>query len=142
MNTRNQAVRHFVLLAILVATGAGTVVAQGLPEQKKGLNTDQAKQPDKATAEQPIDRILAAEAAKGNADNEIHNRLAKYTRWLVLVGVVQFVALIGQGVVFFLTLRSMGGTSQRQLRAYLCVPTTLIKFLKPDLPEVHVHIKN
>src|SRR5260370_42550877 len=111
MNARAQAVRHFVLLAMLVTTGTGiVVVAQGLPEQKKGLNSDQTRQPDKAappTTELLLDRMIAAEAAKGNADNEIQNRLAKYTRWLVIVGVVQFGALIGQGVVFFLTIRSM-----------------------------------
>jgi hypothetical protein len=110
-----------VLLAI-VLTVTGVVVAQG----SKYGTTEQKN----------------AEQARPDADIEIQAKLAKYTRWLVIVGVVQFVALIGQGVVFLLTLRSISDTAQRQLRAYLSVPTTLMKFPKPDVPEVQVHIKN
>jgi hypothetical protein len=144
-------VRHVVWLAVLVVTAAGVSAVQGGPkqgtstEQKKSLNVEQAKQSDKVvspTADQLIDRMLAAQAAKSNEDNEIQRKLAKYTRWLVLVGAVQFLALVAQGIVFFFTLRSMGDTAQRQLRAYLCVPTALMKFQKPDLPEVQVHLKN
>jgi len=36
----------------------------------------------------------------------------------------------------------MNETTQRQLRAYICVSTALLKFQRPDVPEVQIHLKN
>ncbi len=36
----------------------------------------------------------------------------------------------------------MNETTERQLRAYICVSTALLKFQSPDVPEVQVHLKN
>jgi hypothetical protein len=33
-------------------------------------------------------------------------------------------------------------TAQRQLRAYICVTGGLLKFLRPEVPEVQIHLKN
>jgi hypothetical protein len=52
-------------------------------------------------------------------DVDMQDKLARYTKWLVIVGTVQFIALIGQGIVFWLTLSQMRNTGERQLRAYV-----------------------
>lgn len=36
----------------------------------------------------------------------------------------------------------MDENAVRQLRAYVCVSTALIKFARPDIPEAQIHIKN
>src|ERR1700690_3125664 len=42
-----------------------------------------------------------------NDDTEVQRKLVRFTFWLVLVGGLQFVALVAQGIVFFFTLRAI-----------------------------------
>lgn len=53
-----------------------------------------------------VQELKTAQAAR-NEDRAIQGLLAKYTRWLVYVGVIQFIALIFQALIFFLTLRKI-----------------------------------
>jgi hypothetical protein len=39
-------------------------------------------------------------------------------------------------------INQMRDTAQRQLRAYVCVSSALLKFLRPEVPEIQVHFKN
>jgi hypothetical protein len=47
------------------------------------------------------------ETAKTEQDVAIQKELVKYTRWLVIVGFIQFIALIVQAFVFWLTLKKI-----------------------------------
>jgi hypothetical protein len=49
----------------------------------------------------------ASPAAEHSADIEIQGKLARFTFWLVVVGGLQFIALIAQAVVFYRTLRAI-----------------------------------
>src|ERR1700674_386206 len=137
-------------------------------------------------------------ADQTNKEIEIQRQLAKFTKYLVWVGVFQFAALIGQAIVFFRqagimkqhkvsleqlaraaadnadaasknaefsrlnaaateqtataakvsadvsqkTLVLAGETAQKQLRAYVCVDSAVVKFPQPDVPEAQVSFKN
>ena len=40
------------------------------------------------------------------------------------------------------TVDQMHNTAEKQLRAYVCVDSALLKFPQPDVPEAQVHFKN
>jgi hypothetical protein len=40
------------------------------------------------------------------------------------------------------TLAQMRDTSERQLRAYICLESAILKFPEPDVPEAQIHLKN
>jgi hypothetical protein len=84
--------------------------------------------------------LLCATAAAADAGTQ--QSLVKFTKWLVIVGTIQFVALIAQALVFVLTLLVMRGNGQKQLRAYVCVDKALLKLEPPDRPEAQIHFKN
>lgn len=67
-------------------------------------------------------------------------RLSWFTEMLVGVGVLQFLVLGVQACVFWRTLHQMRDTSQRQLRAYICVTRSHAKI--GERIEGEVHIKN
>jgi hypothetical protein len=52
------------------------------------------------------------ETTKTEQDVAIQKELVKYTRWLVIAGFIQFIALIVQAVIFFRTLRTMNRQAQ------------------------------
>jgi len=104
--------RHSVLLVILLTAMVGSVAAQGAPkrdvtEQKKGLDTKETKLSDKVlppVGEQPRVRASDTQTAKSSEDIEIQGKLVKFTKWLVIVGALQFLALIVQAFAFWYTL--------------------------------------
>jgi hypothetical protein len=98
--------------------------------QAEGAEQEQSSQESKAAEDQKKQEI------------DTQTRLVEYTRWLVVVGVIQFVALIVQAVVFFFTLRQMKDSSKRQLRAYVNISESALKLEPEDIPEGQVHIKN
>ena len=55
--------------------------------------------------QQRLTRELKAAQDERVQDSAIQGQLVKYTRWLVYVGVIQFIALIFQALIFFLTLK-------------------------------------
>jgi len=55
--------------------------------------------------QQKLTRELKAAQDERVQDSAIQAQLVKYTRWLVYVGVIQFMALIFQALIFFLTLK-------------------------------------
>ena len=71
-----------------------------------------------AQEQQHTNTLNSSEDRKKN-EIEIEREIGRYTGWLVLVGAVQFLALIVQAVVYVLTLRQMQDTDKRQLRAYV-----------------------
>ena len=81
---------------------------------------------------------------------EIEREIGRYTGWLVLVGAVQFAALILQSIVFIKTLRQMQDTDRRQLRAYvLCESGMIFNVANPvplfpgqNLPVTDAQITN
>jgi hypothetical protein len=87
-------------------------------------------------------QIAAYQSNQSAEDAEIQRKLAKYTWWLVIVGAVQFAALIAQAIVFWFTLRQMRDTSRRQLRAYLGISESAVKLEPENIPEGQIHIKN
>lgn len=82
-------------------------------------HSQKATQTQEAATNETIQGVLSATAqtqkeltdslnqakAQENQNVTIERKLAKYTLWLVIVGVIQFVALIAQGTIFFFTLR-------------------------------------
>ncbi len=157
-------IKRLIFLVILFATAIGTVAGQSAPQkgvtkQKSTLKTEEAKQSDQnhepaEKAALPIAgqinaHVSDSQAAKSGEDVEIQRKLATYTQWLVIVGAIQFVVLIAQAVVFWFTLHAINrqtrlssDTAQRQLRAYVCVNSALLKFPQPEVPEVQIHLKN
>lgn len=149
-----------ILLAPLIVTAAGQSAPQkGVTGQKSSLKTEEAKQSNQnheaaQKAAPPIAKQVNAavsdsQPAKGGEDIEIQRKLARYTKWLVIVGAIQFVVLIAQAAVFWFTLHAINrqtllssDTAQRQLRAYVCVNSALLKFSQPEVPEVQIHLKN
>ena len=69
--------------------------------------------------EQPHAQSLNDSEPQKKEEMEIEREIGRYTGWLVVVGAIQFLALIVQAVVFVLTLRQMQDTDKRQLRAYV-----------------------
>jgi len=57
--------------------------------------------------QQRLTRELKAAQDERVQDTAIQGQLVKYTRWLVYVGVIQFIALIFQALIFFLTLKKI-----------------------------------
>jgi len=152
------ATRYIAFVLILHVVTSGPAVGQSALQnnatvpRKRNIAAGKTKQPDpnqkdsektvRSGVEQPSAPILDTKTTNSSEDIEIQRKLAKYTKWLVVVGAVQFIALIGQGVVFFLTLRSMSDTAQRQLRAYIGVSESGLKLQPENIPEGQVYIKN
>jgi hypothetical protein len=40
------------------------------------------------------------------------------------------------------TVRQMRDTAEKQLRAYVCVDSAVLRFPQPDVPEAQVHFRN
>jgi hypothetical protein len=131
--------------------------AQAKPDRKAAENssvtTPEAPTPAETTTVrkggETNAQVADPQAAKDQEEVEIQRKLARYTQWLVIVGAIQFIVLIAQAAVFWFTLRAMNrqtllasDTAQRQLRAYICVSSALLKFLRPEVPEIQVHLKN
>jgi hypothetical protein len=150
-------IRDVAFLVILVAATVGIAAAQDMPKQriaeeqgspstKQPPNTQQyqgaSKDLTSPMAGQPSPKMSDDEAAKNSEDIEIQRKIVKLTKWLAIFGGLQFLALIVQAVVFYITFRAVRDTSQRQLRAYVLVSSALLKFKRPDAPEVQVHFKN
>jgi hypothetical protein len=145
-------------LAILFLTAPiGFFAAQGAPKQgvtelERSLNPKKTKQPgqnheaaDKVVsprADQPSAHISDTETARSSEDIEIQRKLVKFTKWLAIVGALQFLALISQAIVFWFTLKRMRDTANRELRAYISVSSARVKFYSPVLPEAQVHLQN
>ena len=91
-----------------------------------------------------IETAPATKAAEDQQkqDAETQRNLVKYTKWLVIVGSIQFAALILQAIVFVLTLRVTQVNGEKQLRAYICVSKGLLKLDRPESPEAQVYFKN
>jgi hypothetical protein len=120
--------KYFVAWIVLCSfqqmapTKVGAVAAQGSPkqgvtEQKRSLKPEETKQPDQnhksssdvvpPIAEQPSAHVPGTQAAQSSEDIEIQRRLVEFTKWLAIVGALQFLALIVQAVVFWRTLRAV-----------------------------------
>ena len=100
-----------------------------------------------AAKTQVVPTIETAPATKAAEDQqkqdaETQRNLVKYTKWLVIVGSIQFAALILQAIVFVLTLRVTQVNGEKQLRAYICVSKGLLKLDRPESPEAQVYFKN
>src|SRR5882762_11658138 len=101
--------RIFAVAALAVGIGVMlTPQSKGQPEPTSfQAQEQQHTQTHNSSEDQKKDEI------------EIEREIGRYTGWLVLVGVVQFLALIVQAIVFIQTLRQMQDTDRRQLRAYV-----------------------
>src|SRR5216684_2181542 len=127
--------RRLAFLVISLTAIVGIVAAQSAPKQKvtekRSLDSKETKplgqdhlSADKIVpplAEQQSAPISDTQTAKSGEDIEIQRKLVKFTKWLAIVGALQFLALIVQAVVFGHTLRQMRDTAERELRAYVCV---------------------
>src|SRR5258708_963918 len=114
-------VRHFALLVILLAAAVGTAIAQSTPKQgtateKSSLKSDRAKQPDLShetvekvppTADKPSANLTDTHVANNSEDIETQRKLVEFTKWLAIVGGLQFLALIVQAIVFWRTLHQV-----------------------------------
>jgi len=118
---------------------------QPRPDQSQHITSREARQvPFLEVAQNQQAHTDSLNATESNKDEEIEiqKKVSSYTGWLVLVGSIQFLALVTQAIVFYRTLRQMQDTDKRQLRAYLCVDNARIKFYSPTLPEAIVTLKN
>lgn len=106
---------------------AETASEPALMPQPSGQNagSDQEKEADTKSAARD----------QKEQDIEIQRKLAAYTKWLVVVGIVQFVALIAQGLVFVFTLLEAKDTSKRELRAYVGVPECALSLNPRTFPR-------
>ena len=101
-HTRAQAQQSAEHEAIRSLTSAVAEVRQQLAEQQR------------------LAQELKAAQGERDQDIAIQSELVKYTRWLVYVGAIQFVALVVQAVIFFRTLRTINRQArdmQRQTAA-------------------------
>ena len=92
-------VKHLVFLVIVVSATAGTVAAQDSPKQSQAVGQVASQN----TGQSSI-HSSDAQTIKGSEDLELQRKLAKFTKWLVIVGAFQFVALIVQAIAFWYTL--------------------------------------
>src|SRR5260370_36980138 len=119
-----------------VFLGIVAVFAQGSPQegvakQKGSLNTkaEQRKKYQNAAKDVSASETMPDDKAKKNSEEiEIQRKLVEFTKWLAVVGALQFLALIVQAVGFCRTLRQMRDTAKRELRAYVCVSEARVKF--------------
>src|SRR6267143_298591 len=151
MNVRR---RVSIVAGVMLAATVGGVTAQQVPKQgvakpKGSLNTAKAEQPKKhqeavaaPLANQPSIALPDDKTKKNSEEIETQRKLVEFTKWLAVVGALQFLALIVQAVVFWRTLRQMRDTAKRELRAYVCISEARVKFYSPADPEALVHVKN
>jgi len=139
-----------------MSIGIWVFAAQHVPPEQRVVQSngtanahkaEEAKQSEQATAneaarKQEVDAQKLKEAEEQKQEEmAIEWKIVKYTRWLVIVGAIQFLALIVQAVMFFLTLRQMRDSSQRQLRAYVCLDSGMLAF-EENAFEAQVHMRN
>src|SRR6266850_4087729 len=116
---------------------------------QQAFEKDSMKRANSQAQEQHTQTFNSPEDQKKN-EMEIQREIGRYTGWLVLVGAVQFLALIVQAVIYILTLRQMQDTDKRQLRAYvLCESGFIFNVANPvplfagqDLPVTDARITN
>ena len=114
--------RRLAFLVILLAAAVGIAAAQGTPKQggtkqKSGQKTEGAKQSDQnhetadkvaiPTTDQPCAHLSHTHTVKSSEDAEIQWKVVEFTKWLAIVGALQFLALIVQAIVFGRTLRQV-----------------------------------
>jgi hypothetical protein len=86
-----------------------------------------------------IQQQQAEEQKEGASDKQ---ETIKVEWWLIWVAVVQAIALFLTILAIMRQTRILKDTAQRQLRAYVCVSSVLLKFPKPNVPEIQVCLKN
>jgi hypothetical protein len=127
------------------AKGTGQTHKKQTPSAETASEPTLTPQPSSQNAgskqEKETDTKNAARDQK-QQDIDIQRKLTAYTKWLVIVGIIQFVALIAQGLVFLFTLLEAKDTSKRELRAYIGIPECALKLEPADVPEGQVHVKN
>ena len=124
-----------------VHSGKGAA-QQSAPTAKQSTEPDHTQETlgDQLKYLEQKQALEAAEAEK-KQDREIQRKLATYTKWLVIVGAVQFLALIVQAIVFLFTIRQTSDTAEKQLRAYIGVSRSQIKIGRSSI-EGEIHAKN
>jgi hypothetical protein len=109
------------LLCFAIFCASQTPKSKRIPQQNSGQNTsptNNAAQHEQTTATPPNQAIaIYTQSGSAEANGEkkhsqdaidIERQLAKFTGYLVLVGIVQCVILLGQGILFFQQKRIMG----------------------------------
>ncbi len=92
---------------------AKTKKPQNPPTNKAALTPPAGNQNEGANQQQSDQELKTAEDQK-NQEIAIERKLVTYTKWLVVVGAIQFAALVGQAVVFFFTLRTISHQTKLQ----------------------------
>src|SRR6266403_2581311 len=114
-------VRLVAFLVILLAAAAGSTTAQGtlkqgITRENSNLKPDKAKQPGQGqetvervqpTADKPSGNLSEIHTAKNSDDIETQRKLVAFTKWLAVVGGLQFLALTVQAIVFWRTLNQV-----------------------------------
>jgi len=111
-------VKRLLFPGILLAATIGIVASQGLPKQRptgqqRTSEVKENKQPEQNRQAPNIEPLNTdhtgthssdIQTPKPSEDLEIQRKLAKFTKWLVIVGALQFAALIIQAIAFWYTL--------------------------------------
>ena len=119
------------LTAVIGFVGLCSVIAAGL-QARNGQEAppEYALANFQAQEQQPLPPNCSE--CQKQAQMDVERDIGRYTGWLVLVGAVQLLALIGQVLVYVLTLSQMRDASRRQLRAYVvCESGAIVNVANP-----------
>jgi hypothetical protein len=151
--------RYQIAFAILVVTlyAVGYSLSSDIPDygKQKPTGTNAINQKAQTVEQLPQSPVVIRNYVTDNHQQvstnptQTENNEKKTDWWIVyatvalaVVGSLQLFAFILQAKRLKQTINVMKDTTQRQLRAYVCISGGTIKFDRKDAPVVHVEYKN